>query len=565
MIAFSALVGCSGRDDIPVAVRNGEILTFGTLRRQVACLRDWVAGRPEGFVALVDEDGFRFAAGLLAALHAGRTPILLPNDRPGTIRDHSGSGVLVLTEEIYRAAQARDAGAGYWDTLDPETLLVFLTSGSTGKPKEVRKRLRQLEAEVENLERTWGEAMREAIALATVPHRHIYGLLFKILWPLSAGRGFFSRTVDYWETAFDLMSRHRAAVVSSPSHLTRFPVLEPVAPEARPALVFSSGAPLPVQGADACDHMLGTRPFEVFGSTETGGIAYRQQFAPDTPWAPFHGIAVRAGGDGILEIRSPYLETEDWSGTSDRVVFVDGDRFVLGGRADRVVKVEGKRVSLTEVENLLMATSWVRDAAALVLDDARGSLAAVAVLTGEGRDLRVKEGTFRFSRRLKAELGFKLDPVACPRRWRFVDEIPTNKQGKRTLEALRAPFESAPAHRTWQASRHLPEVRSRLKSGSMHEFTLFVPGNLFQLQGHFPGWPILPGVAQLDWAIRFAEEAFERPLAVQEVHNLKFLRTVAPEAVLTLRLEGDLANGRVRFEFADDGGRVSFGILKARM
>ncbi|MFP3656715.1 AMP-dependent synthetase, partial [Burkholderia sp. SIMBA_052] len=61
---------------------------------------------------------------------------------------------------------------------------------SSGRPKPIRKTLAQFNAEVHTLERQWGALVGDATMLASVPHHHIYGLLFRVLWPLAAGRAF---------------------------------------------------------------------------------------------------------------------------------------------------------------------------------------------------------------------------------------------------------------------------------------------------------------------------------------------------------------------------------------
>src|SRR3546814_17943637 len=80
------------------------------------------------------------------------------------------------------------------DTADCEIQLH--TSGTTGKPEAVIKPLRCLEAEVEVLEAVFGACGAQSV-LATVPAFHIYGLLFRVLWPLSAGRLFESHSVAF--------------------------------------------------------------------------------------------------------------------------------------------------------------------------------------------------------------------------------------------------------------------------------------------------------------------------------------------------------------------------------
>ena len=45
----------------------------------------------------------------------------------------------------------------------------------------------------------WGERLAGTRVLASVSHQHIYGLLFRILLPLSLGLPFDRRSIDYPE------------------------------------------------------------------------------------------------------------------------------------------------------------------------------------------------------------------------------------------------------------------------------------------------------------------------------------------------------------------------------
>ena len=69
-----------------------------------------------------------------------------------------------------------------------DTRLVIHTSGSNGEPVAIPRRLAQLDAEVRALQQAFGAGLDEALVLGTVSHQHIYGLLFRVLWPLAAGR-----------------------------------------------------------------------------------------------------------------------------------------------------------------------------------------------------------------------------------------------------------------------------------------------------------------------------------------------------------------------------------------
>lgn len=93
---------------------------------------------------------------------------------------------------------------------------------------------------------------------------------------------------------------------------------------------------------------------------------------------------------------------------------------------------------------------------------------------------------------------------------------------------------------------------------------LLVPANLAHFEGHFPGLPILPGVVELDWAMRLAREHLAVPDTFQRMENVKFLALVHPDARLRLELRHDPAKARLEFSFTGDSrtyssGRIVFG------
>jgi len=85
-------------------------------------------------------------------------------------------------------------------------------------------------------------------------------------------------------------------------------------------------------------------------------------------------------------------------------------------------------------------------------------------------------------------------------------------------------------------------------------------------QGHFPGDPLLPGVVQVDWAVRLGREAFGSLGGFQGLDQIKFLRPVRPGTALELRLALVRAPGscRLRFQYFDPEGKVSSGTVLFR-
>ncbi len=307
--------------------------------------------------------------------------------------------------------------------------LHFFTSGSTGIPKLVTKTLAIFDTELAILEGLWGDLVAGSPTFSTVPHHHIYGMTFKLLWPFAAGRPSDTQTHNSWESLIAYMPP-RAVLVSSPAHLSRLAGLRALEREQVPVQILSAGAPLSFAAAQEAKEILGCMPTEIFGSTETGAIATRCQDNGLEPWALLPGLSIRSTEkDGRMVLHSP-MTGPDWIVTEDLVEQVAGG-FHLCGRADRIVKVEEKRVSLIQVEKALCALPVVQEAAVILSSESPARLSAAIVLTVDGRARLEKIGNFRFSRELRSELGSTLEKMAMPRRWRFVDYLPMAALGKR--------------------------------------------------------------------------------------------------------------------------------------
>jgi len=79
-------------------------------------------------------------------------------------------------------------------------------------------------------------------------------------------------------------------------------------------------------------------------------------------------------------------------------------------------------------------------------------------------------------------------------------------------------------------------VHIRLKLQKAHEV----------FAGHFPGHPVLPGVAMLQMVKEFSEEHLERSLLMQQFSQVKFLALVDPSVASEL-------NFTMHFERHTDG------------
>ena len=106
----------------------------------------------------------------------------------------------------------------------------------------------------------------------------------------------------------------------------------------------------------------------------------------------------------------------------------------------------------------------------------------------------------------------------------------------------------------------LPEIDSETRTGS-DAVTLdcYVPATLPHFAGHFPGMPILPGVVQIDWAVRLAARYFALPAGFRALDNIKFLAVVLPDTRLQLALKFDGTRKRLSFAYTSAARTFSSG------
>ena len=255
-------------------------------------------------VIIIHQDRAIFFATFLAALYS-KVVVVIPNtSAPKYIDEIMQPGDLLLNEQILDnqfLIHTENQNLIKITDLDPEQAkIIFYTSGSTGCPQPVTKTLANLEAEIIVLEELWGCKMAGGTYFSTVPHSHLYGFLFSLLWPVCTGKKIWRKTCVAWEEMISVCTIDDY-IISSPAHLGRFPVLQqPV--QLQPKMVFSSGGLLSYKAAMASEHFFGIIPIEVYGSTETGGIAYRRQQVNNQLWTKFRGIEISATQNNLLVV-----------------------------------------------------------------------------------------------------------------------------------------------------------------------------------------------------------------------------------------------------------------------
>lgn len=533
-------------------------------------VRAWCAafGRVQGpDVALYFDDPLAFSAALWGAWHAGKTPVLASDLQPQTLA-HLLPSVQARAGQLPDALPP-DADAEARQVLQPLDLrqarVVLFTSGSTGVPGRIAKRLRQLDAEVHALQAVFAPCLVPpgVQVLSTVAHHHIYGLLFRILWPLAAGRLLGTDIARYPEELLGQMEQAAGSVlVSSPAMLGRLPEhLNWQRGTARLCGVFSSGGPLAPDDAGRCLRLLGHSPTEVFGSSETGGIAWRRRAEQGDTWQPLPGVEIQLAPGGCLAVRSRHLpDAQAWWETADRAQPGPGGAgFVLLGRADRVVKIAEKRVSLTVMEQAVLGHGWVRQVRAVTLDRPRAGasaqqrIAMVVEPSDAGWQALRAQGRRAVGQVLRRLLQDHVERVALPRSWRYVERLPMNAQGKTTQQSLQALFDPLMPVPHW-VERGPLQATARL----------LVAPQLRVLDGHFPGAVLVPGVAQLHWVVQLGVQAFGMADRFADAQALKFQQPILPGDTVQVQLQWRPDSGCLQFALSSARGAHASGRLLLR-
>jgi 4-coumarate--CoA ligase (photoactive yellow protein activation family) len=292
----------------------------------------------------------------------------------------------------------------------------FRTSGSTGTPKKCTHLVADLDTEVTALAAIIGQRSRVA---ALVPPHHIYGFQNSIRLPLhlgadrvdlrSSGPGSWARstvpgdlvvaTPHLWSLLADAGQRLAADVVG-----------------------VTSTAPMPAMLAERLATLGLARLIEIYGSSETTGIGWRDDRHAAFRLFDFWQVAcagqalARPGGEPIR-----LNDAVDWE--SERTLRV-------GQRQDGMIQVAGINVDPSDVMRRLRQHEAVIDCVVRAQRDAepaRARLEAFIVTREPVTDeLQFAEGLAQWCAKT-------FEPAERPVAFRFGTSIPRDQVGKPTL------------------------------------------------------------------------------------------------------------------------------------
>ncbi|MCL1861543.1 MAG: AMP-binding protein [Proteobacteria bacterium] len=533
--------------------RNTVPVSYAALRADLAAARRALARLEAPEVVLYDADAYAFLVWLIACWQNGQTALLAVDDLPTAHASFSLPWVGHCQGSVLPDWSDSEGEAAAFPGSPPQfdhPGLVLFTSGSSGTPNRVPKTPRQLYREAELLQQVYGNALpQDTRFVGTVPHQHMFGLSFRLIWPLCAGYPIISEPFRYPEE-LGRLSAAPHVLISSPATLKRLAQLETFVSPASFLTAFSAGSPLHDSVATTCASRLATQMIEIYGSTETPTVMHR--IAPGGIWRELPDVTLALDDHGCLKIRSPLLPDDDWFQTQDTAVCSD-DGWKLIGRADRVAKIEGHRVALGALETALLALPEVTEARTAPLYRERDEIVAAVVLSDTGHAQLQALGKTRFDRWLRQRLSASLNRIALPRRWRYLSALPYNAMGKVATADIVRLFER----------QTLPPVTVTARAAHEMALVLALRDCPHAFDGHFPQMAILPGVIQVDWALRLAQRYFPIEGRFSDLRRLRFQRILRPDDQVSLTLRFLPEKKEVHFAYTSaygvhSQGRASF-------
>ena len=573
LVSYDASIDSVNPPD--VAANVAGLKTWGDFVSDVSKVRYYLESRENTPWILHCEDSYYFTVSLLAMLQSGRKALVTANRQEAFIKEIKkpeygfitdepfASGILnagempatliqdVLVGENAEGKCVNDKCAplkfGKFDKSKAE--MVMYTSGTTGEPKAVYKLFLQFENELFELVKVFGNDWVNRKVYSTVNHHHIYGLLFTALLPIATGLPFRRHRIDF-PTELANFAGDAAVIASSPAFLKRLSAETDKAIAFKcPPIIYSSGGPLPEDVARKACELTGYWPMEIYGSTETGGIAYRQS-KNGLVWKPFEVCKMSVAENGCLNIKSSYILEADGFTTGDLVDLYDDGRFLLKGRSDSIVKIEEKRISLPEVENRLKQTGLVQDVRVVPMVGKRQYLAAAIVLNEAGREKFAGLPKLSINNYFHDHLLKFIENTVSPKKWRYLEELPQNTEGKIRMRDIQSLFGLA-------ESPNFKILKFRREPGVLTAKLLF-PATSDYFDGHFPEFKLLPAVVQVDMVLRLARNFLDVPKELSKMNRTRFSNPILPDVPVMVKITYDADAGKVAFAFTSADGDTSY-------
>ncbi len=101
-----------------------------------------------------------------------------------------------------------------------------------------------------------------------------------------------------------------------------------------------------------------------------------------------------------------------------------------------------------------------------------------------------------------------------------------------------------------------PEISDENSSEEAAVYSLHISADLVFFDSHFPDFPVVPGVSQIQWVIKRLPSSFG---LFGGINKLKFNRPIYPDSDIILCIKKNKNNKTAGFRYYDNDGNFSSG------
>jgi len=346
---------------------------------------------------------------------------------------HSGQKMVLFDsnhKQLLEFYQKSDINS--FDGLDEtQAQILFFTSGSSGFPVGAFKTKENLFKEVEVLQEMLTQYSIQRVVV-TVPFVHIYGVLAGLLLPHSFGDITLVVKEDF--LPYELLeeaSHKNTLVITTPVFIKSLGKLSEKKDLSGNIFICSTG-PLHNDDVTAFEKLYCADLMQLFGSTETGGIAYK--YSDEEEWRVLPSVDISTQEDK-LSISSPFISSFTLNKcilslsqpfTTEDIVEISKEGFKLLGRSNKIIKIAGKRISATQIETILEELCGV-EVAVVTLVYKKELLRSEQILITLQAESEISK------KDIKTKINEYYGVLTIPFRVEYVEKINYSAMGKKVL------------------------------------------------------------------------------------------------------------------------------------
>ncbi|MDR1942229.1 MAG: beta-ketoacyl synthase chain length factor [Endomicrobium sp.] len=348
---------------------------------------------------------------IMSVFENQNTAELLKNAGENKIKSVCG-GLKLLCAADKDFTDPYSAETEVFDGFKKSNRINFFTSGSAGIPKNCIHLKESIDEEIESLAFLFKDVKR---IVATVPSHHSYGFIFTLKMP---------RFLDIAAVSYPPVPTLKwAEILQEGDMFVTFPMFLKILdglnfkfPQG--VRVLTSTAPCPDELIEKIYASGAARLTEIYGASESGAIAYRQNAYAPFNFLPCWDLIFKNGIVDKIKRKKTSLEIE----IPDILAMESQTMFRVSARKDNAVQVAGVNVYPSKVEAALKLNPFVKDAAVRL----GGERLKAFIVLKDGVNVETAK------KEIHSDMQKNLSVHEMPKNITFGDKIPLTPFGKKS-------------------------------------------------------------------------------------------------------------------------------------